>query len=387
VTGAVKRRPFRETALAVGMLATSTFGAVAQSIAAAGAGAHLEVYRFASPVAGTAKSASVLTAPFAARLAFAYGLTFDVSGAVARAVVNFEDGSSASLSGLTDTQVGLTKRIDMAGTALELSAIGLVPTGHATLALTETLVAGLVASDILPFRISNWGTGGGAIIDLSAVRPTETGSVGVAASYRLARDFQPFHTVPVHYRPGDELRLRLAVDRSFEGARVLAVQIAYSRFGEDQWSGIGLLRSGARVLALGSYAVPVGSGYGSAYIGVLHRSGGGLGESVWLRALLSGIVAPPSETLVVLGSAARVPWRDRLLLPAFDLRVLRHSAGGGPEMLLGIGGSAELPIGDAGARLVPTARLRVGRVRMATDAKSAVYGLELGLGLRFGRDG
>jgi hypothetical protein len=76
------------------------------------------------------------------------------------------------------------------------------------------------------------------------------------------------------------------------------------------------------------------------------------------------------------------------VLTARPLALARGISGFAPlAFQIAYSGSAELPIGAAGALLVPTARLRIGRVLMATHAGSGVRGLEVGLGLRFGRDG
>src|SRR5512143_3746262 len=73
--------------------------------AAAGAGVYFANDTFATPAATGAKAATVLSAPLALRLPVGAWLRFDVSGGMARGEVKAADGSSATLSSLTDTEV------------------------------------------------------------------------------------------------------------------------------------------------------------------------------------------------------------------------------------------------------------------------------------------
>jgi len=375
----------RAAVLATIALAGAVQVAQAQERTAAGAAAaYFESYSFATPAATGAKSATVLSVPFALRLPVASALTFDVSGALARGTVTAQGGSSTSLSSLTDTEVRATLAIQRDAGSVALSAIGLVPTGSASLTLLETTVAGVVASDLLAFRVSSWGSGGGGGADLTLTRAVDMGSVGVTAGYRMAASFTPLDGLPIHYRPGSELRLRFAFDRTLANDRTLALQVGYSRYGEDQWEGVGLLRSGQRVLALASYATPMGRSVTTGYGGVLYRSGGALGDVLLRTGLLAGVPAPPSETLVLAGWSARVPWAARVVVPGFDFRLLRRADGTGQGYMGGVGLAAELPAGEGNVRFVPSARFRMGKLLVAEGLDSGVTGFEVGLGLRLG---
>ncbi len=352
--------------------------------AAAAAAVDFESYTFGSPATAGARSVTLVAIPFAARIVAAPFISVAASGALARGTVTDQAGATSTLSGLTDTDLRATLALEREGTAVALTAAAQLPTGHATLAEAEATVAGAIASDLLPFRISNWGSGGGGEVELSAVRAGEQGSAGIAASYRAASSFQPLADLDARYRPGGELRLRFALDRRLAGDRTLAFQLSYSHFGEDQWDATGLLRAGQRVLGFASYAAPVGSGVLTTYGGVLYRSGGALADAVLHTGVLSGLKAPTSETLLLLGSSARVPWRQAILLPGLDLRLLRREDGTGQGWLVAAGGSAELPVGDRGVRIVPSARLRLGQLLVARGAASGIRGFELGLGVRFG---
>ncbi len=381
-----RRRGIALVSLAASLALTVAHASAQAPNARAGTAVLYESYSYGSPGVTGASSISLVTVPFAARVAVTRALALEAVGAYARArVTTF--GTDFTMSGLTDTQVRATASLQRARTALALSGMALVPSGHARLGPAEAFVAGAVASDLLPFRISNWGAGGGAGVDASAVQGFEGGSVGVTAGYRLATAFQPFHLVDLNYRPGDELRVGAGLERTLAGERTVILQLSYARFGEDQWGDVRVFRTGARVLGLGAYTAPLGRGTFSGYGGALYRSGGALADQLGWIDLLSGIDLPPSETLLLLGSSARLPWRTRVLVPALDFRILRRGDGTGQGMLAGIGGAAELPLGDgssAGVRLVPSARLRLGKLLVSKGAESTVSGFEFGLGLEFG---
>lgn len=385
MTGARRFRCLPATALALAVLALASEAARGQTrLPGAAAALDYTSYTFASPATAGARSVTLVAVPFAARIVAARFISVDASGAVARGTVTDQAGSTTTLSGLTDTDLRATVGIEQERSAVALTVAAQLPTGHGTLGAAEAAVAGAVASDLLPFRISSWGSGGGGEVELSAVRAGEQGSLGIATSYHTSSSFQPLEELDARYRPGGELRVRVALDRRLVSDRTLALQLSYSRFGEDQWDGTALLRSGQRVLGFASYAAPVAGAVLSTYGGVLYRSGGALADAVLRTGVLSGLKAPSSETLLLLGSSARVSWRQATVLPGLDLRLLRREDGTGQGLVVGAGGSAELPVGDGGARIVPSARLRLGRLLVAKGSESGIRGVELGLGVRFG---
>ncbi len=352
----------------------------------AAAATYFESYSFGTPLAAGAKTLTQLSVPLALRIPLG-PLTLEGSGALARAALTSSDGSSTTLSGLTDTELRATLAFRGEAGSVALSAVGIAPTGREALTLSEAIVAGAIASDLMPFHVTSWGTGGGGGADLTVTRAVDMGSVGLTAGYRMAASFTPIDNLPAHYRPGSELRVRFAFDRTLANDRTVALQLGYSRFGEDQWDVLGakggLLRSGQRILALASYAAPIGRAVGTGYGGVLYRSGGALGELL-RTGILSGIPAPPSETLVLAGWSARVPWAARVLVPGLDFRLLRRGDGTGQGYIGAVGVAAELPAGEGGTRIVPSARLRLGKLLVAEGLDSGVTGFEVGLAVRLG---
>ncbi|HEX2091083.1 MAG TPA: hypothetical protein VHG28_01730 [Longimicrobiaceae bacterium] len=338
----------------------------------AGAGAVHEIYRFGDPEAAGIEQVSLTTLPFAVRTPLSHGVRLELSGAFARAALTRADGSRSTLSGLTDTELRVL--LPIARDQVTLGAVLVLPTGSATQSGEEAEVASVVASDLLPFRISNWGSGGGAGVNLAVARPVGYFGVGLNAGYRATREFEPLRDDELTYRPGNEAYLRLAVDRSFGRARKATLQVSAQRFADDELDGRNLYRAGNRYQVIGSYAFPGGSRSGAVvYGGVLRRENG---------TSLDGLQRYPSQNLLLLGGGMRMPLGRGALLPSVDARVFRSSDGVGQGYVAGAGGSAEWPLGSA--TLVPSARLRLGRVLVADDVETGLAGVDLGFTIRFG---
>src|SRR5690606_6705616 len=94
----------------------------------AGAAAGLEHYAFGDDAAAGIRSLSLFTAPFAARASFA-PVMVEIAGAFARGTLTRPDGSSATLSGLTDTSIRLS--VPVSRDRLTLAGALVLPTGNA----------------------------------------------------------------------------------------------------------------------------------------------------------------------------------------------------------------------------------------------------------------
>jgi len=372
-------------ALTLALVATLSPARAQEPGPRAAAGVDVQAFSFADPSAAGSKSVLLVAAPFAARLLALPALSIDALGAYARGSVRDAAGNTLTLSGFTDTEVRATVPFQGAHNSLALTARALIPTGLVTMDQDQLAVAGLIASNLLPFRISTWGVGGGGGGEATATHAGERGSVGATVGYRVSGSFQPLAANAGRYRPGNEAALRLAAEQTVGGAGNLSLQLSAAQYSNDQWDGAGLLRPGMRIFALGGYTAPVGAAAAASfYGGALYRSGAALSESGAFAGLLAGAPAPPSETLLLAGGSLRLPWAQRVLVPALDVRALSRADGTGQGWLASLGGSAELPLGDSGARLVPSARVHLGRLLVASGVSSGVTGAELGLGITFG---
>ncbi len=346
---------------------------VAQGSAEAGAGVAFESYRFGSPDELGVDELSLLTVPLAFSARSTGGTTLDVRGAWAEGTLTRPGAPARSISGITDLEVSLTRTFG--ADAVVLGLVGVIPTGTSTHDAEEADVAAAIASDLLPFRISSWGTGGGIGGSVAVARRVGTVGLGASVGYVMAGEFEPRAGESVAFQPGDLIRAAAVVDRTL-GASKLALRLGFQRYGEDALDGTNLFRSGNRYEAIGSYGFPAGArASGIVYAGALHRDRG---------SYLTGLEEAPSQDLVVAGAAFRSPvGRGGVWSPSADLRLYRRSDGIGQGYLAGVGASLEWPAG--GATLIPSARVRLGSIDAREGSSSGVTGFEGALTVRFGR--
>lgn len=340
-----------------------------------GAGAVLEIYRFDDPEATGIEELALLTTPLAFRAPLGRRLALDFVGTFARGELRRADGSKTVLSGLTDTQVTLSAAL--VPDRFSLSLVALLPTGKQEHTDAEAEVAGAISADLLPFRISNWSTGGG--VGLSSAIAHSAGPIGfgVSASYVLGREFDVLETEEFAYRPGDQLVVRGVLDANLGTASKLALQLTYQRASEDQVNGSNLFRPGSRFLAMTSYSFAIG-GTGSAimYGGLYHRSHGAY-------LLDPAPDDPVAEDLWLAGGGMRIPLGGAVLQPSVDVRIVRRE--NGRDQGYGIGFGTTLELGrSGGVTVIPLVRGRVGNVLVREDVETSFTGLDAGLILRFG---
>lgn len=343
---------------------------------AVGASVVHERYDFLSPLTIGVRTVTLSTVPVAARALLHPRIGLELSTAFARGHLTGVDDmgdSDVELSGLTDTEV--RANFAVIPDRLTVTAAILLPTGVATQTGAQTQLAGLVAADLLPFRISNWGTGGGLGLITTYAVPVGDFGLAMSAGYTVGREFEPIEGGDLAYRPGNELRVRLALDRSVGASGTVSLLLGAQHYANDQVRGESFFQPGNRVEALASYVFGVGDqSSGAVYAGVQHR-----GEGTRTPTELT----TPAQDLINAGAGFRLPIGDATLVPAVDLRVFRRSDGIGQGALASVGSSAELPLAP-GVRLVPALRTRFGEVLLWEGAETSVRGLELSLGLRVG---
>ncbi len=336
------------------------------------AGAAFESYQFAEEEAVGIRSLSLFSVPVAGAFPLGAQGTLEVRSALARGSMETAAGETVEVSGLTDTEVRVGFRIPGAVT-IQLQAIGVIPTGNSSHTEEESVLAGAVASDLLPFRISNWGAGGGGGGLVGVSRSFGATAVGVSASYLAGRAFEPLSGESFAYRPGDHLRVRGALDHDVEGGGRVTMSLTLDRFSEDLLDETNLYQAGNRVQTVASYSFRQGrTGSGVIYGGIFHRSQG--------TALLEAAPSIPSQQLLLAGAGLRRPTGSVTLVPTVDVRVHRTEDGVGQGWLPGAGLGVEVPAG--GWILVPTARARYGRVLVREGSESAITGLEVSLTAR-----
>lgn len=367
------------TLLAWGVAGGGPTGVSAQ---VAAAGELLQTYRFGDPDAVGLSEFRLVTLPFAASVGVG-PLSVLASGAYADGTAIGSEGGQVSLSGLTDTEVGIS--VALGPDRYVVTASAALPTGASGYTAGESAVAGIVAAELLPFAITSWGTGGGVGGDVAMALQAGAWGVGLAGGYRAAREYEPLSGQSFTYRPGDRLGARLALDRDVGESSTFSVLLGLRRFSADELGGTNLFRSGNRLEGVASYAFPVGIRSSAlVYAGAYHRANGAL---LLEESALSGATASPSQQLFTGGLQMRVPLgRRATFLPELDGRLFRASDGIGQGWVASAGGSVDLIAFGRRSRgrlvLAPTARVRLGHVVVRDGAESGLTGVEAGVIVR-----
>jgi hypothetical protein len=354
-------------------LGWSPSGTLAQTTTETGTGLVWQSYSFGDGAAVGVEDVTLLTIPVAFAARFGSTTALDVRGAWASGRLTAPGGAVSTISGPTDLEVTLSRTFGL--DAVVASLVGFLPTGASTQTLEESAVAGAVAGDLLPFRISNWGTGGGVGGSLAVARRVSGFGVGASVGYVVAREYEPVTGDVTVFQPGDFFRMNVVADRTVGGRSKFSLRMGFQRFGDDGLDGVDLFRSGNRYDAMVSYAFPSGRNSSAiVYGGFLQREEG---------RYLADPREVASQGLLLAGGALRAPLAGGVLTPSVDLRLLRRGDGVGQGYLGGIGAGFELP--TQGATLIPSVRVRRGSVEARQGLESSVTGIEAALAVRFGR--
>jgi len=340
--------------------------------ASGGAGVHFQYFDFSDPDAANLSSISLVTVPVSARVRAGGPFRVEAVTTFARGELSRPGGENVTISGLTDTQFRVL--VDLLQDRVTLSAAVDVPTGADGFTAEEAGLAGAVAADLLPFRISSWGTGGGVGGGVSLFQPMGAFGLGLSVGYMAPGEFTPISDAEFQYRPGPALRIQGVVDYTVGQAGRAALQLGYHRYGDDEVEGQNLFRTGDRLQARASYSFAAGTG-GSAvvYAGYLHRSEGTFLEELEPR---------PSQGLMYAGAGLRHPMRGMVLVPTAELRIQRRDDGRDQGTLAGVGASLEIPVQQI--QVIPHFKLRGGSVQIRDGVDSGVLGVELGASVRHG---
>jgi hypothetical protein len=364
-------------ALALALLATvGTSPAVVAQLrdASVGAAVAFQGYSFDQSAALGIQNVRLLSLQFSATAPLVEQLSLVVTGAYARGTMNRASLPQFEISGLTDTQVSLTYSPNV---YLNVTGIVIAPTGKETQTLEESLVAGAMASDLLPFRVSNWGSGGGGGVNASVAHPMGPVGAGLSVGYIAGREFEPLSGGVFAYRPGGLLRIVGALDGTVGEASKASLKVTYHRYGQDKINGYNLFQSGDRFQALASLAFPMGTtSSGIAYASLTHRQ----------RSTLLGDLPiaqeSASQNLFVVGGGFRRALGSAVLQPDAELRMLSRANDTGKGFDLAIG--ATLVLRSTRAMFAPSAKLHMGRLDVGSGESSRLLGFEVGLSARVG---
>jgi hypothetical protein len=328
------------------------------------------------------KSVSEIAVPFGVLWSATPRLSFDLGGRYASATRKDEGGGSNSISGLTDIQARGTYQLVRDVAVLTVAAN--LPTGTTALTDSQVPVAGVIASDLLPFPVANFGSGFNITSGVALAVPVAGWAVGVAGSYRANASFTPLADTtacPVSagkaecdYKPGGEFRLRLGVDRIVGQSRI-ALGFTFSTFGDDAFGSSPIYQSGKRYITQGSWSFPVGNVGLVVYAWDLYRAAGSIP--------VSG-ASTDKRNVLTFGTMASLQMGRSILRPQIEYR--RHSLGAGSlsnaGYLLSLGVRYQLPVGGRFTAL-PSLRFDTGNIVDQTGGQSVGYtGFHLGVTLR-----
>jgi len=330
--------------------------------------------------------ANLLLFPAAYRFQPKEEVVVDVYSAWGRGAVE-QAGIVYELTGFVDTRAKVSWR---ATEWAEVSVGVNIPTGNARHTGEEALVAAFLSNDLLGFEESNWGQGVGVTTGIATATQMGDWGVGLGASYRVAEEYEPIADSVVGYTPGNELRLRLGVDRNIGESGTFTAGVTYQNFSDDQVSGRDLFAPGARVLVDASYAFRTGASTWTVYAADVWRENGdlfldivdGVGAVVGDTTLVT-----PSQNLVLAGVSGSVPvgpvFRIR---PQADVRIQQREEADGSTAGSGFVASAglDLPVRFFGrVDVIPALKVMGGRIEGADSETFNTVGTELSLLLSF----
>jgi hypothetical protein len=265
------------------------------------------------PGLGTS-SVSQLAVPIGVLIPLGPRLTVDIGTRFATTTRTNPGNTSFTLSGLTDLQARAVYQV--VPNYVMFTASTNVPTGKVELTCEEELqVASLIASDLIPFPVSNYGSGFNVTSGVAVAVPVAGFAVGAGGSYRYSGEYSPLACSDSTYRAGGEVKLRFGVDRVVGQGRV-SLGFTYSDFSKDEFGGSEALSPGRRFITQASANIPVGNLTISLYAWNLRRTMG-------LVEINSDSI--PGQNVLTLGAGAAISLGRNLLRPSIEYR--RHTEG------------------------------------------------------------
>jgi hypothetical protein len=289
------------------------------------------------------KSVSEFTVPFAVVWTTSDRLAFDLGGRYASATRTGADTSgSVSISGLTDVQ--LRGVYQLVPDVAVFTVAANLPTGKTKLTSDQLLVAGTIASDLLPYPVANFGSGFNLTGGLAVAVPVSGWALGFAGSYRVNSTFTPIAPATdssgLSYKAGGEFRLRVGADRIVGQSRV-SLGFTYSTFGEDQYASSPIFQAGARYITQASWSFPVGNVGLSVYAWDLYRSSGS-------QLFVGSSAATQKRNVLTLGVEGSIQLGAGVLRPLVEFRshALGTSSLAGAGKLFSAGVRYRMPLGE-----------------------------------------
>ncbi len=379
-----RTRHLAPLALTAALLLTFWAPVAAQDLrnGSAGGGVHFQGYSFDDGLG--VQSANLLLFPLAYEFSAGDRTRLDLYGAWARGQVE-ADGRRLSLDGPVDTRI----RARFRALPWALVTVGVnLPTGNESHTDEEALVSSALATELLGFREAAWGMGSAVTTGVATAWSVGEWGVGLGGSYRVSGEFNPEAGSDLVYGPGNQLRLRAALDRNVGEASRLTLGATVQNFAEDEVDGRNLFQAGNRFrvdlglnFRLGAttwtaYGANLWRDRGDLTLDLVDQDGAVVGDTVLTTGYQNVAAAGVNGNVPVTGT-----FRVR---PMAELRVQNRELGQGSGWLVAAGG--DLPLRLMGAyEVFPRAMIRVGAMESAEGEDRSVWGGDLGLTLRWRR--
>ena len=363
------------------MLATTVAPARAQT--SMGVSADYMGYTFDDGLGASA--AQLFMVPVALRLAFTDAFAVDVFSAWAQGRVERED-QVFELNGPVDTRV----KVSWQATPWALLGVGVnIPSGNAAHDGVEAVVASVLATDLLGFRETTWGTGLQVTSSLATAMRAGSLGIGLAGSYSVNDEFEPTSDGDLLYQPGNESRFRVALDHNI-GTSTFTAGATFMTYEQDLANGRNLFQAGNRMRFDASYAFRVGAGVWTLYAADLWRENGDLTLSVVdTQGTLVGdtTLVTASQNLVVAGLVGAIGMGGYQFRPQIDVRVQQREEVDGRQEGSGwiVGAGGDFPMRLFGSvDFFPKARVLFGAIEDPTGVARNLMGAEFTGTLRWG---
>jgi hypothetical protein len=334
-------------------------------------GAALERYTFADPERLGISAIEVRSVPVDASLPLGR-LRLDVSGGFAQASLTNGLGIRTEMSGLAHTEVGLS--LLLPGDAFLARVAAGLPSDVGEQSLTEAVIAGVMATELISFTLPYWGDGGSFGGDVGFATETRGVRLSVLGGYRIRKEHEILVGEEAVYHPGNQLRAAATLDAPL-GMGILTLRGTAQKFGGDELENLNVYHAGRRMEGSASYTFPFGLTNSAVIsVGLVDRAAG---EASASGSAVFPLTAQPAYRVLWSGLDVRFPLGSANLLGEADLRSQKTSGAACAPVLSGrpscpgtdgrvasVGLAAELPLtgsrGGTRLLLAPSAQMRFG---------------------------
>ncbi|MGH7559565.1 MAG: hypothetical protein ACRENB_00950 [Gemmatimonadales bacterium] len=201
----------------------------------------------------------------------------DLGSSWASTILVRRDGTSHTVSNITDTQI---RAAYVFGSDAVVATLAVnLPTGPESASPPDYSVIGAVSTAFLAFPTPVYASGFSVTGGLATAIAAGDWSLGLAGSIRASEKFTPYEDLagPITYKPGVEGRLRAGADGLIGSSR-LTLGVTWSSFGTDQFgaggAGTGQYQPGRRLIVEGALVSPIGGSTISLTLWNFHRAAG-----------------------------------------------------------------------------------------------------------------